>query len=85
MELTWPLEKLPVVYYPPIPQLPSAFFHFFLFFFSFWPQSQQAWTENNSHLGAQITIRIPQLIELYRMPILVSTLFLPFRGIRVEH
>lgn len=85
MELTWPLEKLPAVYYiHPSHNSHQLFFHFFLFF-SFWPQSQQVWTENNSHLGTQITIRVPQLIELYSMPILVSTLFLPFRGIRVEH
>lgn len=66
------------------PTTPISFFSLFSFF-SFWSQSQQVWTENNSHLGAQVTIRIPQLIELYRMPILVSALFLPFRGIRVEH
>lgn len=65
------------------PTTPISFF--FFLFLSFWSQSQQVWTENNSHLGTQVTIRIPQLIELYRMPILVSALFLPFRGIRVEH
>lgn len=77
MELTWPLKKPPVVYYPPIPQTLISLF--------FGPNHSTFERKNDSHLRAQITIRIPQLIQFYRMPILVSTPFLPFRGIGVEH